>query len=376
MRTHGGRAWLGSGIGCAMIAVVALSGCGSGSGPAGGGELDRAALGVGDATFSTLETLYRAALGEGGELVLYGANHEVLAPLYETFEKHFPGITIETHQQTGAQQMASLEADRASGNHVADILQSPSGDRYINAGFVSPYEPPTFGATTAIDPEALDGLHDPGFHYTTPLFALFGIGVNTDLIDPAEVPRNWKDFAASTWAGKIVIHDPTVPGGGQAILSRLLLSNTVDEAWLADLARNVAIKGDYSTAVQSLARGEFPILLPGAGADLERSAGRGAPVEFVLMEQDNIGLADKWMLLEGAPHPETAKLFLNYLYTDLAQQTIADLGNLPISGTAVSPHDWPSFSDAGLADVPTEAELIAQNDHVVSVMTRIFRRGS
>ncbi len=359
-----------------MVAVIALSGCGSGGDPAGGGELERAALGVGDATFSTLETLYRAALDEGGELVLYGTNHEVLAPLYETFEKHFPGITVETYQQTGAQQMAGLEADRASGNYVADILQSPSGDRYINAGFVSPYEPPTFGETTAIDPEALDRLHDAGFHYTTPLFALFGVGVNTDMIDPAEVPRNWKDFAASTWAGKIVIHDPTVPGGGQAILSRLLLSNTVDEAWLTDLARNVAIKGDYSTAVQSLARGEFPILLPGAGADLERSAGRGAPVEFVLMEQDNIGLADKWMLLEGAPHPETAKLFLTYLYTDLGQQTIADLSNLPISGKALSPHDWPSFSDARLADVPTEAELIAQNDHVVSVMTRIFRRGS
>jgi iron(III) transport system substrate-binding protein len=376
MRTQGGRASLGSGICGAMLAVIALSGCGSGGGPAGGGELDRAALGVADPTFSTLETLYRAALDEGGELVLYGTSHEVLAPLYETFEKHFPGITIETHQQTGAQQMASLEADRASGNYVADILQSPSGDRYINAGFVSPYEPPTFAETAAVDPEALDGLHDPGFHYTTPLFALFGIGVNTDLIDPAEVPRNWKDFADGRWAGKIVIHDPTVPGGGQAILSRLLLSNTVDEAWLSDLARNVAIKGDYASAVQSLVRGEFPILLPGAGGDLERSAGRGAPVEFVLMERDNIGLADKWMLLEGAPHPETAKLFLNYLYTDLGQQTIAGLGNLPISGKAHSPHDWPTFTDARLADVPTEAELIAQNEHVVSVMTRIFRRGS
>jgi iron(III) transport system substrate-binding protein len=145
---------------------------------------------------------------------------------------------------------------------------------------------------------------------------------------------------------------------------------------LTDLERNVAIKGDYSTAVQALVRGEFPVLLPGAGGDLERAAARGAPVEFVLMERDNIGLADKWMLLEGAPHPETAKLFLNYLYTDLAQQTIADLGNLPISGDARSPHDWPTFTDARLADVPTEAELLAQNDHVVSVMTRIFRRGS
>ncbi|MQA08919.1 MAG: extracellular solute-binding protein [Pseudonocardiaceae bacterium] len=375
MRTHGKRASLLSRLGCAVVAAAALAACGSDR-PAGGGQLDRAALGVTDATFADLKKLYRAALDEGGELVFYGTNHEVLAPVYEKFEKNFPGIKIETHQQTGAQQMASLQADRASGNHVADILQSPNALRYVNAGFAQPYEPPTFRDVKGIDGKVRDGLHDRQFRYSTPLFALFGIGVNTELINPAEVPRNWQDFADGKWAGKVLLHDPTVPGGGQGILTRLLLSNTVDEAWLAGIAHNSTLKGDYATAVQSLVRGEYPILLAAAGADLERSAGQGAPVKFLLMDKDNIGLADKWMLLDGAPHPQTAKLFLNYLYIDLGQQAIADIGNLPISGNARSPHNWPTFTDAKLADLPPEAEITAQNDRVVAILTRIFRRGS
>ncbi len=362
----------------ASLALV-LAGCGSDAeGSSAEPDADAGAITIGDLgvapeTADYIQELYEAALEESGTLVLYGTNHENMKHLYKVFEETFPGLTVETYQQTSAEQIAILEAERASGNYVADILQNPNGLRYIEQGFTEPYEPRAFASLDGFAPEVLANLHDEEFMYTTPQFTLFGIGINTDLISAEEAPGSWEEFAEEQWAGKIVLHDPTVPGGGQAIMERLLQSGTVDEAWLEEVAANVSLKGDYAGSVMSLVQGEFPVLLAGAGSDLENKKSDGAPVEFLFAEKNNIGLADKWMVLEGSPNPSTGRLFLNFLYTQPGQQAIADTSNLPIRDDVTSPHGWPSFTDAKLAVLPSEAELQKGREKVVATLTEKFR---
>src|SRR5690625_1782662 len=160
----------------AALTLAGVAACSSGStgndrsgdnGGGGGGdaaaseELDLSALDISDEAADEMRALYEEALDEGS-FTSYAGHQEELAPLYAAFEEAFPGITVNPVTTIGADSLAKLEGERASGNHVADIYSSPNIETYL--AFAQQHEVGAFTPPEGIEGVAPEQLVGTGGH--------------------------------------------------------------------------------------------------------------------------------------------------------------------------------------------------------------------
>lgn len=376
-----------------LLAAAACGGGGTGGGDGGGtsdgggsgssgstgdwvaaADLDLSDLGFSSDVEDELRSLYQAAQdNDETTIMMYAANNELRRPLFDAFSERFPGITIEYTELVGAQLQATFEAEKSTGRHIGDYHESPNGAKYADAGYFQPYNPPAFEMPPGLTENLQTQIQDPDHLYTAAQWAMFGVGVNTEHMDVADIPRRWEDFADPQWEGKLVMHDPTVPGGGNGILTRLSASGSIDEETLAGIAQNVALKGDFGQVHQSLAQGEYPVMLAMDSPSTVVNKAQGVPIEIVFMEENNVAMAQQMSILEGAPHPNATKLWMNWSFSQEAQALMAEQGNTPITEVE-SPHGLPTFENANLADLPTQDVLDAETPGLTDLYKTLFGR--
>ncbi|MGO2110204.1 MAG: ABC transporter substrate-binding protein [Pseudoclavibacter sp.] len=303
--------------------------------------------------------------------MFYGSNHTLREPLYDLFAERFPGINVQSTELVGAQLQATLEAESSTGKHAGTILDNANGARYAGQGYAEPYMPLAFQMPTGLTSNLESHTASEDGSFVVAQWSLFGVGINTDLIDASELPTNWADFADPKWEGKLVMHDPSAPGGGQGFLSRLYLSGAVDEETLEGIAANVALKGEFAQTVQSLTQGEYPVMLGADAPYMALNASRGQPLEVHFMAENNIAMAMQSMILDGTTSPNLARIWQNWIFSSEAQEQMAEAGNTPITDVA-SPHGLPTFSEANLADIPPQDELDANADMIQETFSSIF----
>lgn len=362
----------------ASLALLSLAaGCAStadpGGEPAGDpGALDLSALGFDAAVEQEVQELYDAAI-ENGEttLMYYGSNHTLREPLYELFQTRFPGLTVQTTDLVGAQLQATLEAEASTGKHEGTILDNAGGAKYAGLGFSDPYLPPALTVPEGVSENLQSHILGEGGSFVSAQWSLFGVGINTDKINASELPTSWEGFADPKWAGKLVMNDPSSPGGGQGFLSRLFLSGAVDEATLEGIAANLALKGEFGQTVQSLTQGEYPVMLGVDAPYVALNASRGQPLEVHFMSKDNIAMAQQSFIINGTTSPNLARLWQNWIFSSEAQAQMAQAGNTPISDVE-SPYGLPSFADANLADLPPQSVLDENAALIQETFSRIF----
>ncbi|UOR01606.1 extracellular solute-binding protein [Leucobacter allii] len=339
--------------------MLALAGCSAQTASADGADLE--GLGLSAEIEEQLVALYDAAIESGDtEVMIYAGHHDEFVPLYEAFEERFPGLTISTGSYVGAELTSTLEAERETGKHLVSVLSNPNGDRYVEQGFAEPYEVLTYS-----DNPALDGLVDPAqltdeeHNYYSPWALMFNFSYNTELIDADELPQSWAELADPEWAGKLTFMNPSTPGGTQTVLTQLLFSGVIDESELAAIAGNAKAVATDQLALQGISAGEFPVQPLAATTSILNAAESGAPVESFFLPEDNVVSTEKWMLTAGAPSPDAAKLFLNYLHTLDGQQQAMAIGNFPTNQdpSLESPHGWPALQDAGILPLKAQSEL-------------------
>lgn len=341
------------------VALLALTSCSSTTSAADGPNFD--GLGISAEVTTELTALYDAAIESGDtDVMIYAGHHDEFTPLYEAFQERFPGLTINTGTYVGAELTSTLEAERETGKHLASVLSNPNGDRYVEQGFAEPYEVLTYRENPA-----LDGLIDPmqltdnEHHYYSPWTLMFNVSFNTEQTDDADMPKSWADLADPEWAGKITFMNPSTPGGTQTVLTQLLYSGVIDEDQLAQIAANTKAVATDQLALQGLSAGEFPVQPLAATTSILSAAKSGAPVESHFFDENNVVATEKWMLTAGAPAPDAAKLFLNYLHTVDGQEQAMAIGNFPTNQdeSLESPYGWPALQDAGILPLKAQTEL-------------------
>ncbi len=139
---------------------------------------------------------------------------------------------------------------------------------------------------------------------------------NSNLVKKDEI-TSYKDLLNPKWQGKIVMADPTVPGTGQEFIFATLKSYGIE--YLRELTRqNPVILRNDRLQIEWVAQGKYPIGI--GGSPLAREFEKdGAPVFFptITTEGQNTlaigfgGIA----LFNKAPHPNAAKVFINWLFS-------------------------------------------------------------
>ncbi|WP_188710477.1 ABC transporter substrate-binding protein [Microbacterium faecale] len=365
--------------------VAALAACGGGqdaAAPADGeardgwvdaADLDLSGLGFDDDAEEAVRDLYQEAHDSGEEsMMMYGSNHTLREPLRELFMERFPGTELETTELVGPQLQSTLETERSTGQNIGDQMENAGGARYASLGFSEQYLPPAFVMPEGLSENMESHMKGAEDGYVTAQWSLFGVGVNTDKMDPADVPTDWAELADPQWKDKIVMHDPSVPGGGQGFLSRLYLSGAIDDATLEGIADNVALKGEFAQTIQSLSQGEYPMMIGVDAPYVSLNKARGVPVEIVFMDEENIAMPQQSFVMKDAPHPNTARLWLNWIFSEEAQAVIAEAGNTPVVDVP-SPHGLPAFSDANLAEIPSQEALDSEAEMISEKFGEVFQ---
>lgn len=155
----------------------------------------------------------------------------------------------------------------------------------------------------------------------------YGILINTRLVPPAEEPKSWKDLLNPKWAGKMLADDLRVPGAGQAFFEPTYkaFGREFHEKLAAQKA--VITRGNREGEMQ-VARGEYAMIYPQILPYALRL--KGLPAKFLIPEEGATYAQPEFALIKGAPHPNAARLLVNFFLEDETQLAFANSGVRPV----------------------------------------------
>jgi len=175
-------------------------------------------------------------------------------------------------------------------------------------------------------------LKDPDEMWHPKLWWGHGFMYNTEVIKRLnlETPRSWEEFLDPKWKDLIVMCTPSRSSSTYINVALIIMREGERGGWAfwRRLASNVgAFVPRSHDVIDLVSKGEYAVgFTYSQGVIFARA--QGYPVS---MYMDPTGfIVSGVSLLKGAPHPNTAKLFLDWWYTPEAQQAALSAGGIPV----------------------------------------------
>lgn len=268
-----------------------------------------------------------------GQVTAYGGTEITHPDIIAAFNKDYPDIRITAVAGRAADLTARILAERRAEKYIPDVIASgPNAPRTLYlAKALDPIAP------ALLLPEVVDatkwygGRHwyaDPENKYIL-LFegsvSTTGIAVNTQLQNPAEIVSYW-DLVQPKWKGKILMMDPRAAALPTPVLM-LYYDPEVGAEFLKTLLgkMDVTFFRDRSQGTNWLGVGKFPVCF--YCRDLDLAIKQGLPIAEIppaqMKEGGTIGGGSSSViaLLNRAPHPNAARVFINW-YLSRQGQTV------------------------------------------------------
>jgi iron(III) transport system substrate-binding protein len=286
-----------------------------------------------------------ATARQEGSVVVYGPPGDLMRKnLSEGFRSAFPDISVEWSPFQGGEGATKLEAERRADVYAADILitgTTPVFNQLRPIGALDPIPPALMLPEVTDSRQWLDGRLEFSDRDGT-LNLVFIAAVKSLLAyNPNEVkPEDVADLYQlldPRWKGKIVISEPLPSGGGGTVTFRWLWHalgpEKATEFIHALKAQAGAVDRDQRRQIEWVARGRYPIQF-GTDSTLLQEMKQEGLAAGVLAEFRDYGsyITPSYgsvMLINRAPHPNAAKVFLNWLLTKDGQTAYSQASMQP-----------------------------------------------
>ena len=303
------------------------------------------------------EALIAAAQDEGQVVLVFGGSAgRNYRPVAEFFQEKF-GVEAVVSTGSGSEQANRILAERSTGVYQVDILWTGGGSattRMVPANALDPI------ADLFVHPEVTDqslwfqGQHwytDEAQQYVFTLSASTGpvqdLRYNTDLMSQEDLDgiNSVFDFLDPKFTGKIISLAP-ITGGSIGTFYEAYVHPEIGKEWIDRFVSpelDVTFVRDFRFVVDGVARGKFQmgVAIGSAGRDLDALGALGGPVERFPCTLDNVcvkelkeagvisgpGSQNNMMVPTNRPHPNAAKLFVNWFLSQEGQtimHTMAD----------------------------------------------------
>ncbi len=250
------------------------------------------------------------------------------------FEKKY-GIAVDYLADSGAGIMPRLGAERKADRYLWDVVVTGASTTLINlipAQVLDRLDPnfihPDLKDMKLWRNGALEFL-DPGRQLLVmTLFQRGTLFVNSTLVNAKEF-KSYKDLLNPKWKGKILADDPRKSGPGRGTFTFFLFHPDLGAKFIRSLgSQRLTLLKDYAQEVDMVGRGNYPIGLGFSDSLAEERAKQGVPIEIVDIRQLNEGsdtspASGALSIFNHAPHPNAAKVYINWLLSKEGQTIYA-----------------------------------------------------
>jgi iron(III) transport system substrate-binding protein len=293
-----------------------------------------------------------AAAKQEGKVVVYGPEGaDMRAALTRGFQQRYPDIQIEFSGMAGAQVAPKLLGEREAGLNIVDIvIVGPTTimETLMPAGALVPLQPYLVGPSTQ-DPTKWRGgrfeyadnaqqYHLVFIAYPTP-----AVHLNTNKVAVDQI-TSWRDLLDPKWKGQIVMKDPLIAGAGLALVTFWYRSDELGPEYMRQLfaQQDVTMLKDDRQLVDALGQGRYAIGLSLQNPLAFELRKKGLPLGIIggerLQEGTYLtsGTGGGVSVVDRAPHPNAAKVYIDYLLSPEGQRRYTEGTGLPSHRTDVS----------------------------------------
>jgi ABC-type Fe3+ transport system substrate-binding protein len=269
--------------------------------------------------------LYDAARKEG-EVVWYTSLivNQAVRPLIAAFSAKYPGIDVKYSRADSGPNAIKVINEARAGKVEGDVFDGIATTApLLKAALVEQFAPADAGKYPL-------SLRDPDGRWNALVVYFLTPGINTQMVGKDEI-KSAQDLLNPKWKDKIAWS--TEPSSGAAVYVGSVLQTMGEDkgmAFLHALAKQdvVNVEATDRAILDQVILGQYAIALSIFNHHADISMKKGAPVAWLKVEPipapfHSIGL------VKNAPHPNAARLLIDFLLSEEGQRAFADAGYLP-----------------------------------------------
>jgi iron(III) transport system substrate-binding protein len=256
-------------------------------------------------------------------LVLYtGMETEEANQYAREFTKKYPFIKPDIFRSSGEKVQTKFLLEHRANVHNADIFQTSIVQVYQlkNAGLLLKHvseESHIYG----------EGFKDGQGYWTAFYLIPYVIGYNTKLVAPADVPTSYEDLLHPKWNGQIALETEEYQWFYHMLQ---IMGRDNGLQYMKKLAgQSLQMRSGHTLLAQLVAAGEVAIATVVYSNRVERMKNSGAPIDWVRFKGPTITAINAISILEKAPHPNAAKLFVDFVLSKEGQSLLRGFRRIP-----------------------------------------------
>lgn len=312
---------------------------------------------------------------EGKEIVVYTYNSfsgewGAGPGIAEAFEKA-NGIKV-TYVDCGDGVEILSRAIREKDQPLADILLGLDNNvakKAADSGVLAEYKAKNLDET--VDSDLVAGLNPNGKNFLTP-YDYSHFAINFDTESGLEEPKSLEDLCKSEYSKKIILLDPrtSTPGLGFAAWTVAIFGDEYESYWKNLKDSILTLSPSWSSGYGLYTKGEAPLVIsyttsPAYHVEYDKTDRYKA----LIFEQGHVRQIEGAGLVKGCKNAKNAKLFLDFLISEEAQNNIPlTQWMFPVNKNVKLPE---SYSAAPVAEKTLDYDVEKVQDAVEKIINVI-----
>ena len=250
-----------------------------------------------------------------GQLVFYaGIPLPDAQAILSALERKYPFIKTTFYRATGSALVSRIQTEQRAGTHIWDVMNSTGFEPYVlvEQGYFAKYD--------ALERKAFPEGHkdNEGYWatmYTSPMIVTY----NTRLVAPGELPKDYFDLLQPKWKGRLALDSSDLEW--YANLRKIWGVDKAQKFLEGLRAQEVRLVQGRTLLTNLLSGGEVAVLVNNFLQNAIEAKRKGSPVEFLALDPV-ISAAGLVGINKLAPHPNAAKLFIDFVLSKEGQELI------------------------------------------------------
>ena len=263
-----------------------------------------------------------AAAEKEGKVVWYASvDVKVAEALAKAFKEKYPKIEVDVERSGSERIFQRVNQEAQSGIKNADVVNSSDASHFLfwkQQKLLAAHTPP--------DVQKFDAKYrDPEGTYHTFRASLSVGGYNTNLVKDNEAPKSYADYLDPKWKGKMAKAHPGY--SGTALTGTYAITKILGWDYLDKLSKQGIQQLQSTTATpKSIASGERAVMVDGNEYNMFMEMDAKSPVKIIYPAEGTPFVNSPSAIFANAPHPNAARVFQNFLFSQPAQQLLVNVG--------------------------------------------------